>query len=182
MSISSTLLQSLSSTSLNTPVVNSLQGLTGAVSFTGGPGISISGTSISNTGVINLTSSNSSVNIANQGNGSYDLTLSSGGGVNIGPNTAQTDTSNNPSIYLNKTGTGDLLDLQTSGVDEFVVSDTGQITTGTIDYSQVQGAPSSTVTDIDGVSGSVGLGTGLSITGNILSNNGVTSFGGSMGL
>jgi hypothetical protein len=177
LSISSSVLQSLSSVP-NTPIVDSIQGLTGNVSFTGGQGVTISGTTISNSGVINLTSSNNSINISNSGNGTYDLTLAGGGGVILGPNAAQDDTSNNPSVYINKTGTGDLLDLQSNGADAFVVSQTGQITTGTIDYSQVQGRPATVVTDIDGESGSIAVGTGISIAGNSLSNSGVVSISG----
>ncbi|HEY1644793.1 MAG TPA: hypothetical protein VGF75_00220, partial [Candidatus Saccharimonadales bacterium] len=85
LSISSSLLQSLSSVQVNTPVVNNLQGLTGDVTLTGGRGITISGTTITNSGVVGLTSSNNSINIANNGNGSYDLTLSGNTGVLLGP-------------------------------------------------------------------------------------------------
>ncbi len=42
----------------------------------------------------------------------------------------QTDASTNASIYINKTGTGDLLDLQAAGSDAFLVGNNGDLTFG----------------------------------------------------
>ncbi|HET9174066.1 MAG TPA: hypothetical protein VFN56_02155 [Candidatus Saccharimonadales bacterium] len=42
----------------------------------------------------------------------------------------QTDATNNTSVYLNKTGTGNLVDLQSSGADAFTVSNSGDLTFG----------------------------------------------------
>ncbi|HEY1645334.1 MAG TPA: hypothetical protein VGF75_03020, partial [Candidatus Saccharimonadales bacterium] len=88
---------------------------------------------------------------------------------------------NNSSVFINKTGSGNLLELQNNGIDAFVVNGSGQITTGTIDYSQVQGAPATVVTNLGGDSGAINVGTGLSESGNTLSNIGVTDLGGSTG-
>lgn len=43
---------------------------------------------------------------------------------------SQTDSSNNSSISINKTGVGDLIHLQSSGVNAFILSQTGDITMG----------------------------------------------------
>lgn len=42
----------------------------------------------------------------------------------------QTDSSNNNSIYINKTGSGNLLDLQASGADAFILTGSGDATFG----------------------------------------------------
>jgi hypothetical protein len=182
LSVSSSILQSAASTGTNTPRVDSLQGLTGNVSLVAGNGISISGTTISNSGVTGLTSSDGSVAINNNGNGTYNITVVAGGpgstAVLLGSATAQTDTSNSSSININKTGTGNLEELADNGNDAFVVSQTGQITTGTINYSQVQGRPTSVVTSFGGAIGDITLGSGLSLSGNNLSNSGVVSISG----
>lgn len=43
----------------------------------------------------------------------------------------QTDASNNSSLYINKTGSGNLIDLQSSGVESFTINNTGDIAFGT---------------------------------------------------
>src|SRR5690606_10759899 len=62
LSIAANLLQTPSG-NLNTPRVSSLQGLTGDITLVGGTGISISGTTISNNGVVGLNSSDGSISI-----------------------------------------------------------------------------------------------------------------------
>ena len=42
----------------------------------------------------------------------------------------QTDTSTNPSIFINKTGTGNLLELQASGIDAYVITNSGDLSFG----------------------------------------------------
>lgn len=56
--------------------------------------------------------------------------ISSSGFVQIGQSSAQTDSSTNSGIYINKTSTGNQLQLQASGVDAFVVSNSGNLTFG----------------------------------------------------
>lgn len=57
--------------------------------------------------------------------------ISSAGFVQLGQNaSAQTDNSNNSAIYINKTATGNQLQLQSAGVDVFTVSNSGDITFG----------------------------------------------------
>jgi len=132
--------------------------------------------------VVGLTSSDSTISITNNGNGSYDLKTVLGGpgsqAVLLGPAIAQTDSSTNPAISINKTAAGNLLQLASNGVNKFVVDQTGAITAGTISYAQVQGAPATTVTSIGGISGAVTLGTGLGLTGQQLNNTGVISLSG----
>ncbi|HEY4963299.1 MAG TPA: hypothetical protein VIH90_01205, partial [Candidatus Saccharimonadales bacterium] len=172
LSVSSSLLQSVANAA-NTPKVTSLQGLTGSVSLTAGNGIAISGTSITNTGVVNLTSSDSSVSISSDGNGGFDLSVVKGGAgqtsVLLAQAAAQVDSSTFPSININKTGSGSLLNLESNGTSVFQVDQSGRITVGTIDYSQVQGTPPTPVTQLGGVTGAISLGTGLTISGNVLS-------------
>lgn len=151
--------------------VSSIQGQTGAITLTGGNGIVIEGTTFSNsgvlsvggqtgqinigqglsvsggtlvnTGVIGLTSPNSSININNAGNGIYELTVGpTSGTVALGPSSAQNDPSNNSSIHINKTGSGNLLQFAVNGVDKFVIGQNGIVGTrygGTgVDASTVQ--------------------------------------------
>lgn len=50
--------------------------------------------------------------------------------VNFAPSSAQVDSSSSSSIFINKTGSGNLLQLQAAGADAFVVNGTGDITLG----------------------------------------------------
>ncbi len=184
-------------------VVTSLQGLTGDINLVAGTGITISGTTISNggitslnagngisvsgntisnSGVTALTSNDGSVAITPNGSGSFDLSVVNGGpgttAVLLSPPAAQVDPNNLSSVHINKTGNGDFLEFANNGTDTFVVDQTGKIVAGTIDYSQVLNRPASTVTDINGTSGSIALGSGLGIAGGTLSNTGVTSITG----
>ena len=180
LSISSTFLQSVNS-NINSPKVNSLQGLTGNVSLVGTNGIAINGSTITNTGVVSLsTDPSGGLAVDNKGGGKYTINFAGSGVVNLSPGTVQTDNSNGDTIAINKTGSGNLIDLQTSGSDTFVVDNTGRISVGSIDYSNVNGAPITTVTDIAGAYGSLGLGSGLGLnfSGDSLVNTGVTSISG----
>jgi hypothetical protein len=178
LAISGSLLQAVTNAGLNAAGVKSLQGLTGDVTLTAGPGIAISGTTISNNGVISLASGSGNLTITNNGSGGYTITENSGPtGVALGPSSAQVDSSNNPSVFINKTGSGSLLDLQSNGVNKFVVDQNGAITSGTIGFSQVQGVPA-IVNTIGSDSGAITVGTGLSESGNTLSNSGVTGITG----
>jgi hypothetical protein len=56
--------------------------------------------------------------------------ISSTGFAQIGVAAAQTDASTNTAIFLNKTSTGNQLQLQASGVDVFTVSNSGNLTLG----------------------------------------------------
>jgi hypothetical protein len=62
------------STGSSNSTVSSVQGQTGAVSFTGGTGIAISGTTISSTGVTSLVAGSSNLSITPNGGGSYTIT------------------------------------------------------------------------------------------------------------
>ena len=57
--------------------------------------------------------------------------LTAGTSISVGSATATADTSANASIAVNDTGGGNLLQLQTGGVDKFVVSNAGNIGIGT---------------------------------------------------
>ena len=108
------------------------------------------------------------------------VSCASGAGVAVAlqPGSAQTDNGAGSSIFINNTGGGNLVQLQSNGIDRFVVSNSGVITSGTIPYTQVTGRPATTVTSIGGTSGAIALGTGLGIAAGTLINNGVTSLTG----
>lgn len=152
LGVSSTFLQAVSG-GLNSPRVTSLQGLTGAVTLTGSTGIAISGTSIRNTGVVNLTAGSSgSLVVTNNGNGNFVVDLTGSGQVVLGPSSPQTDASTNDAISIDKTGSGNLLNLLVNGAATFVVDNTGVITassTGnTINGLVINGGGLSNVTGI----------------------------------
>ncbi len=178
VNVSSGLLKSISSVAASTPVVSSLQGITGNVTLSSGSGISINGTTVSNTGVLSLTSSNNSIVITNNGSGSYNLALSGGGGVILGPNAAQNDSSNNPSIYIDKTGNGNLLELQNNGVDQFVVNQSGNLG---INGSFTQNLSNATFST---GSGAVSLNGNTTITGgnSLTVSSGATTLEGTLGV
>jgi hypothetical protein len=76
------------------------------------------------------------------------------GYVEIAPASAQTDATNNASIYINKTsGTGNIIQLQKSAVDVFSVSNTGQAffrnTTNSTTSFRVQRASSDNILSAD---------------------------------
>lgn len=50
---------------------------------------------------------------------------------------AQTDASNNSSIFINKTGSGNLLQLQAGGQDAFTLNSNGQITLGAVENQSI---------------------------------------------
>jgi hypothetical protein len=81
LSLSATVLQQLAAAAANGGSrVTSLQGQTGAVSLTAGPGITINGTTISNSGLISLAAGSPNLIIGSDGNGNYTITDSGGGG------------------------------------------------------------------------------------------------------
>lgn len=92
-------------------IVSSVDGVTndgGNIDLIGGGGISITPNDAANT-----------------------ITISGGGAsgfVSLGPATADTDTSANPSLFINDTGGGNLLQLQSGGTDRFVIDTSGDLT------------------------------------------------------
>lgn len=188
-------------TAQGTTGVTSFQGQSGSVVLTPGAGIIINGTTIANGGVtsiggltgallpgrglgvvsgqltntVTLTSGSATLTVTDDGNGNYTISqvgVGAGGTVALGPVTAQTDNSNNPSLYIDKTGTGNLLHVMVNGVDTFVVDQSGVIISGTIPYANVSGRPATTVQSIGGSNGTISLGAGLTMVGNVLSNTG----------
>jgi hypothetical protein len=166
--------------------INGISPTNGNMSLTAGSGISIAGTVVTNTGVRNLTAGGNII-ITDLGNGNYEINDVGAGAstVTLGAPSIQNDTTNNPSIHFTKNGTGNLLQLATGPTGtptyRFVVDQTGAITTGTIDYSQVANRPSNIVNTFGGVQGTVLVGSGLTMSGQTLLNNGVTSVNGSGG-
>ena len=65
---------------INSGVI-SLQGQTGEVTLTGGPGIAIDGTTITNTGALSLASGSPNITVSNDGSGNYSISSSTGGGT-----------------------------------------------------------------------------------------------------
>lgn len=156
--------------------VLSLQGQSGNVTFSAGEGIELVGTRIHNKGIKSVTSTSDNLLIATDGNG--NLTISDkgsglGNAIALSPSTPQNDATSNPSIWVNKVGTGNLLQLSTGAtpVSRFVVDQTGLITAGTIRFSQVIETPS-LVNSIGGLSGDLQLGNGLSIVAGQLAATG----------
>ncbi|HSX27304.1 MAG TPA: hypothetical protein VLG25_00830, partial [Patescibacteria group bacterium] len=70
------------------------------------------------------------------------VTCASGGGqaVILAPGSAQTDNTADDSIFINDTGGGNLLHLQSSGIDRFIVDNSGNLTTGTINGQTISSA------------------------------------------
>lgn len=56
--------------------------------------------------------------------------IASTGYLQIGPSSVQADASTNPTIFLNKTGSGNLIQLQNTATDIFTVGNTGNLTFG----------------------------------------------------
>ena len=56
--------------------------------------------------------------------------ISSGNFVQFATNTLQTNSTTNNSIYINNTSTGNLIDFQTSGVNSFIVNNSGNVVFG----------------------------------------------------
>ena len=195
------------------PSVLSLQGQTGAVTLTNGGGISITGTTITNTGVtmlggqtgnvgvgnglsaaggtllntgvISFVSGSAALTVTHDGSGNYsisDIESGVGGNVALGPLAPQDDAGINPSIWINKSGSGNLLQLSTGAVpvNRFVVDNSGAIISGTIGFNQVIAKPNF-INSIDTAAGDILLGTGLARSGQTISNNGVLSVGGLSG-
>jgi ACR3 family arsenite efflux pump ArsB len=83
LAVSSSLLQAVANAGLNGTRVNSLQGRTGAVTLTAGPGININGTTITNDGVVSLAAGSGNLSVTNDGSGNYTVSETTGGsGVN----------------------------------------------------------------------------------------------------
>jgi hypothetical protein len=77
LSIGASLLQQINTAKPNGPQVTSLQGLNGDITLTAGNGVAISGTTISNSGVVTLIAG-AGLSLSNNGNGSYTVSLSGG--------------------------------------------------------------------------------------------------------
>lgn len=95
--------------------------------------------------------------------------LTSSSFVQIGSSAVQTDASTNSLIFLNKTSTGSLLQLQQGSVDRFVVSNGGTITTasvnsasiadGTVSLNDLAGDSVNAAKIVDGSVGAAEIGT-----------------------
>lgn len=101
--------------------------------------------------------------------------LSSSQFVQLGQG-VQTDSSTNSSIFLNKTATGNLLELQTSGIDSFVLNNSGDVIFGsnTSTHSiSVNTAPASTAgVTLNVTAGTAGSGTTALNGGNLVLQGG----------
>lgn len=140
-------------------------------------------------------------------NGAWVDCAKAGGGASAGsfvdfaPSVAQADSSSNSSIFINKTGSGNLLELQSNGTDSFVVGGSGDVTfgnntnhsVGVLAASTGNSGNNLTVSAADAGSGSGalnggnvtiqgGLGNGTGNGGNVLLTGGAASGSGASGL
>ena len=157
---------SVSGTTITNTGVTSLGGESGALAV--GNGLSVSGGTLVNTGITQIISNSADLIVSNTGGGVYTISYAgsgAGGTVALAPLVAQEDSSDNASIAFNKTGAGNLIQLSTgtSASNKFVVDQTGTIINGSINFSQVTGVPS-LVNSIAGLTGTIGLGAGLSVS------------------
>ncbi len=141
----------------------------------------MNGNALTNTGVTSVISGSADILVSTDENGIVTVSKSgsgAGGTVALAPLFVQADSSNGSSIWINKTGSGNLIQLSTgiSPVNRFVVDQTGAIVTGSISFNQLTNMPSITNT-VGGVSGNITLGTGLGMVGQSLQSNGVLSIG-----
>ena len=158
---------SINGTTITNTGVTSIGGNVGDVSV--GAGLSISGGVIVNTGITQLVSNSADLLVTANGGGSYSISYTgsgAGGTVALGPTAIQQDSGSNPAIWVNKTGSGNLIQLATgtNASNKFVVDQSGAIINGSINFSQLTGVPS-LVNSIGGLTGTIALGGGLSIAG-----------------
>lgn len=156
----------VSGTTITNTGVTSLGGESGALTV--GNGLEVSGGTLVNTGITQIVSSSADLIVSDTGGGVYSISYAgsgAGGTVALAPLVAQEDSSDNASIAFNKTGAGNLIQLSTGATasNKFVVDQTGAIINGSINFSQVTGVPS-LVNSIAGLTGTIGLGAGLSVS------------------
>ncbi|MCA9324102.1 hypothetical protein KC992_03280 [Candidatus Saccharibacteria bacterium] len=100
--------------------------------YSAGTGISFAGTVISSTLGTDIDSSeivNNTITAVDVANNTF---------VEVARSSAQTDTSTNSTVFINKTGaSGNLVQLQVSGGDEFVVGFDGTIDSSSVDATSV---------------------------------------------
>lgn len=154
-------------TTIKNTGVTSLGGQNGVVTL--GTGLSITNGTLVNTGITQLVSGSADLVVSNSGGGAYTISYAgsgAGGTVALAPNVTQEDSSDNASIAFNKTGLGNLIQISTgtNASNKFVVDQTGAIINGSINFSQVTGVPS-LVNSIAGLTGTVGIGSGLTVNG-----------------
>ena len=146
-------------TTIHNTGITQMGGYTGSIGL--GTGLSLSGNILSNS--VTITAGSSDIIINRDVSGNYTISYAgsgAGGTVALAPNTAQIDNSSNPSIYVDKTTSGDLLHFSFNGTDRFVVSDLGNITGGTYNTASISGGTLS-VNAVNGVNTSdIILGTG----------------------
>ncbi len=134
-------------TSNNQVVLGKTSSLTGKLAFANSAGantITIVGPSANPSGNYTLTiptiTANANICTDNSVCTGYAPSATNGY-VQLAPAAAQSDTTTNSSIFINKTSTGDLLQLRQGGSDKFVVDNSGNVTTaGTYNSTTVSGS------------------------------------------
>lgn len=174
---------SIAGTTITNAGVTMLGGQTGNVGV--GAGLSAAGGTLMNTGVLSLVSGSGPLVVTHDASGNYtimDIEAGIGGNVALGPVASQDDSGTNPSIWINKTGTGNLLQLSTGAVpvNRFVIDPNGAIISGTIGFNQVTSKPNF-INSIDTATGDMLLGAGLARSGQTILNSGVLSVAGLSG-
>ena len=117
-----------------------------------------------------ITLPNESGTLCIQNSTNCGFATGSGTAVLLAPASAQTDATNNASIYINKTGaSGNLLQLQKGGADVFTINNTGAVTvkntTNSTTAFQIQPSGSTTpVFNVDTTNLRVGIGTNAPTT------------------
>ena len=150
------------------PPVQTVQGLTGKINFTGGTGISLSGTTINNNGVVSLSSATPQLIITNNGQGRYVINTSSNnssGFIALSPSSPQSVIGTNPSINLTNTNTSTAF-MALNGTT--VINGSGQLNLsqvyGTLSNSNLVNNGQLTIANGTGITGGATIALGGTVT------------------
>ncbi|HVV66665.1 MAG TPA: hypothetical protein VHB72_01160, partial [Candidatus Saccharimonadales bacterium] len=194
LSISNSLLQSAQQAANIGPYVKSLQGQSGDVSLSAGAGISVSGTTIGNSGVISLNSGSPNLTVTSDGSGHYTVASTASTGISgsgtpgyiakFDGATSITDSGLSESgstltyagnVVVNTSAgfSGNLLNLEINGSSKLTVDQNGNtIQAGTLNVNG---------TGASDIAGSLSVGSGLEVTAGGMNVNGDSSIIGSLG-
>ena len=104
--------------------------------------------------------------------------LSSSGFVQLAPSAVQADATTNSALFINKTSTGNFVQLQNTAVDVFTVSNAGDLTFGqnaAHTISVVQESTNAAGNNLSVIAGQGGAGAGANAGGNLIFQGGAGS-------